>query len=130
MQVKTWLEALLYLVGIASAVHGAKLDELSLTSILNLLDRIAVRSAKGVCLGLSGCFAAIKAEIPELEQVQQFKKLANIVRTIGGELNRSIDLPTSLSKKYRLDRFHRAEKEGEVAFVPFSLQSSYNFEEC
>ena len=86
-QVSSWLRPLQYPDRIAHTLHEAQLDTRCPESALELLNRIVAVAARGYFPDLASCLSAVRAAQPDLEQDHRFRRLLEVVRANGGDLN-------------------------------------------
>ena len=86
-QVGAWLRSLQYPERIAHALHEAKLDTRFPEPALELLHRIVGDEARGWFRDLPACLTAVRAARQDLEGDRRFRRLVDILRANGAELD-------------------------------------------
>lgn len=86
-QVSAWLRPLRYPDRVAHSLHEAQLDARRPEAALELLNRIVAEGARGYFPDLARCLSAVRAARPDLEDDHRFRRLLEIVRANGGDLN-------------------------------------------
>lgn len=86
-QVRAWLRPLQYPERVAHSLHEAQLDTRFPESALELLHRIVGDEARGWFRDLTACLAAVRAARQDLEDDARFRRLVDILRANGAELD-------------------------------------------
>ena len=86
-QVSHWLRTLQFPDQIARSIHEEKLDARCPEPALELLNHVVGDAAQGRVDYLAKCLSAIRTAEPDLEHDHRFRRLLEIVRTNGGDLN-------------------------------------------
>ena len=86
-QIRFRLQTLEYSEEVAHALHGAELDTRFPKGALELLDLIVGDEAQGDFRGLEACLRAIRDTETELVEDHRFRRLVEVLRANGGNLN-------------------------------------------
>lgn len=86
-QTRTWSRLLQYPDRIAHSIHDARLGERLPEAALELLDQVIGEGSEAYFADLPQCLNAIRAARPKLERDRRFRRLLEVLRINGGDLN-------------------------------------------